>query len=67
MSPEWTRLADIVEFTAEQLVMFAKQLAGPAGGHDREHIAEQSVFLAADLALAADAALQSRHPTGGTR
>ena len=67
MSPQWTRLADILEFTAGQLALFAKQLAGPAGEHDQDHIAEQSVFLAADLAMAADAALQARYPTGGTR
>ena len=67
MSPEWTRLADLLEFTAGQLTVFAKQLAGPADEHDQDHIAERSVFLAADLAMAASGALQARYPIGGTR
>lgn len=67
MSPEWTRLAEILEFTARQLAAFAKQLAGAVDDHDQDHIAEQSVFLAADLATAASGALEARYPIGGTR
>ena len=67
MSPEWTRLADALDLTAGQSAVFAKQLAGPVDEHDMEWIAERSVFLAADLAMAASSALESLYPTGSTR
>lgn len=67
MSPEWTRLAEALEFTAGQLAVFAGQLTDTADETGQEHIAERSVFLAADLAMAASGALEARRPTGGRR
>jgi len=67
MSPEWTRLLEALKLTAGQLAWFAEQLAGPVDERDEEWIAERSVFLAADLAMAASGALESRYPIGGGR
>jgi hypothetical protein len=67
VSGEWSRLAETMAFTAGQLRRFADELAEPQGDAHEEHVAEQTVFLAADLAMAASAALEARYPLGGTR
>jgi len=67
MSGEWSRLAETMAFTAGQLRRFADELAAAIDDTHEEHLAEQTVFLAADLAMAASAALEARYPLGGTR
>lgn len=65
MSGQWPHLAETMAFTAGQLRRFADELAAPQGDTHEEHLAEQTVFLAADLALAASAALEARYPVQG--
>ena len=62
MSGEWSRLEEIAFFTAGRLRSLAAELAAPIDQHHQDAVAEQAVFLAADLALAASAALEARHP-----
>lgn len=67
MSGEWTRLHEQVHFAAGQLRRFAAELAAPIDDGHRDQVAEQTVFLAAGIAMAASNALNSRYPRGGQR
>lgn len=67
MSGEWTRLHEQVSFAAGQLRRFAAELAAPIDDRHQDQVAEQTVFLAADLAMAASNALNTRYPQKGQR
>lgn len=67
MSGEWARLQESVSFAARQLARFARELATSIDEAHQDGVAEQTVFLAADIALAASAALESRYPIGGRK
>lgn len=62
MSCAWTRLREQVDFAAGQLRRFAAELTAPIDDGHQDQVAEQTVFLAADLAMAASNALESRYP-----
>jgi len=62
VSGEWSRLEEIAFFTAGQLRCLAAELAAPLDRQHQDCVAERCVFLAADLALAASAALETRYP-----
>jgi hypothetical protein len=64
VSGEWTRLQENASFAAKQLARFARELATAIDEAHQDSVAEQTVFLAADIALAASAALESRYPSG---
>lgn len=65
MSGEWTRLREQVDFAAGQLRRFAAELTAPIDDGHQDQVAEQTVFLAADLACAASNALNARYPWKG--
>lgn len=67
MSGEWTRLREQVDFAAGQLRRFAAELATPIDEGHQDQVAEQTVFLAADIAIAASNALNTRYPQKGQR
>ena len=67
MSGEWTRLREQVDFAAGQLRRLSAELAAPIDHGHRDSIAEQTVFLAADIAMAASNALNARYPWKGQR
>ena len=67
MSGEWTRLREEVSFAAGQLRRFAAELTASIDDGHQDQVAEQTVFLAADLAIAASNALNTRYPWKGQR
>jgi len=67
VSGEWTRLGEEVSFAAGQLRRFAAELTAPIDEGHQDQVAEQTVFLAADIAIARSTALNTRYPRKGQR
>ena len=65
MTGEWTRLREEVSCAAGQLRRLAAELAAPIDDAHQDSIAEQTVFVAADIAMAASNALNARYRQKG--